>query len=100
MEPTQLRLPICGVLYYLGEAVRGQIIDAVVETMVAKLGCALGKHPQLGFDEMIDLGAERRISRGWRLGANATGEPNCQEQAEQCSHQTHTGWVIVSALYG
>jgi hypothetical protein len=35
---------------------------------------------------MIDLGAERRISRGWRLGANATREPNCQEQAEQYCH--------------
>src|SRR5262245_62039534 len=86
--------------YLLGDAVCRHIIDAIVETMVAELGCPLRKHPQLGFDEMIDRGAERGISRGWGLGANAAVECNCQEQAEPYCRQAHTSWVTVSALHG
>src|SRR5262249_57150914 len=87
-------------LYLLGDAMCGHIINPVVETMVAELGCPLREHLQLGFNEMIDRGAERGIPRGCRLGADAAVECNCQEEAEPYPHQAHTSWVTVSALHG
>src|SRR5215469_8488146 len=86
--------------YLLGDAVGGDIIDAIVETMVAELGCPLRKYPQLGLDEVIDRGAERGISRGCRLGANPSVEGNCQEESEPYRHEAHTSRVAVSALHG
>src|SRR5262249_55075740 len=86
--------------YLLGDAMCGHIIDTIVETMVAELSCALREGLQLGFDEKIDRGAEGGIPRGCRLGANASVDCNCEQDAEAYRHQAPTSLMTVFALHG